>query len=242
MAEKNFVELCAAIRDALPAGEQALWLCNGELSGQSHERYDYQKRFVRFTIPKGAKVLDVGSGAHPFPSATILADAFINETTHRPGEALERDERPFVVMRIDHLPFATGSFDYVYCSHLLEHVDDPARCCDELMRVGKAGYVETPSRLSDVMFNFTRLPNHHKWHITLQGKTLVFQEWQAKDRRDTGCGAFFKLVHSTYRNPFQELFYGNTDLFYNMLEWDVGFGYVVIDASGRITAERKISV
>ncbi len=45
------------------------------------------------------------------------------------------------------LPFRSGSFDYVYASHILEHVDAPGWACSEIMRVGSAGYIETPSPL-----------------------------------------------------------------------------------------------
>ena len=36
---------------------------------------------------------------------------------------------------IEHLPFAGGSFDVVYCSHVLEHVDDDEAAMRELRRV-----------------------------------------------------------------------------------------------------------
>jgi len=37
------------------------------------------------------------------------------------------------------MPFPDKSFDFVYCAHVLEHVDDPIRACREIMRVGKRG-------------------------------------------------------------------------------------------------------
>jgi len=41
------------------------------------------------------------------------------------------------------LPFADKEFDYVICNQVLEHSDDPAQFLREVMRVGKAGYIET---------------------------------------------------------------------------------------------------
>ena len=50
-----------------------------------------------------------------------------------------------IVGDVTALPFQSGSFDYVYASHVLEHVDSPTSACREVMRVGHAGYIETPS-------------------------------------------------------------------------------------------------
>jgi len=40
---------------------------------------------------------------------------------------------------ITHIPFAEASFDWVYCSHVLEHVPDDRRALGELWRVLKPG-------------------------------------------------------------------------------------------------------
>ena len=49
-----------------------------------------------------------------------------------------------------HWPFPDKTFDFVVCSHLLEDVRDPITVCRELCRVGKAGYIETPSRIREI--------------------------------------------------------------------------------------------
>jgi SAM-dependent methyltransferase len=43
------------------------------------------------------------------------------------------------------LPFRDKQFDFVVCSHVLEHVSDPKHFLDEISRVGRAGYIETPN-------------------------------------------------------------------------------------------------
>ncbi|MGL5792857.1 MAG: class I SAM-dependent methyltransferase, partial [Waterburya sp.] len=139
--------------------------------------YSYQKQYVNFDIREKDKVLDIGSGGYPFPLATHLADFYEGMTTHR-TEELKRDSRPFTVCSVDKTPFADKEFDFVYCSHVLEHVENPAKACEELMRIGKRGYIETPSKISDVMFNFTKIPNHHKWHIQVLDNTMIFMEWK----------------------------------------------------------------
>ena len=47
------------------------------------------------------------------------------------------------------LPFPDGSFDFIYCRHTLEDIYDPMWVCREMGRVGRAGYIETPSRVEN---------------------------------------------------------------------------------------------
>lgn len=202
--------------------------------GPEEGRFAYQSEWVDFGLRGGERVLDVGSGGQPFPPATHLLDRYPGTTTHRAQE-LVKDYRPLTVGAIEALPFANESFDFVYCSHVLEHVENPARACEELMRVGKRGYIETPAKVSDVMMNFTRLKNHHRWHTHLVGNTLIFIEWDPRERRDLGSSHFFSEFHSLWKNPFQDFARGNRDLFVNMLLWDKRFNYLIINREGRIS-------
>ena len=43
-------------------------------------------------------------------------------------------------------PFSDQQFDFVICSHTLEDIRDPLWVCTEMIRVGKRGYIEVPSR------------------------------------------------------------------------------------------------
>ncbi|MCL1491749.1 MAG: class I SAM-dependent methyltransferase [Pseudanabaena sp. Salubria-1] len=209
--------------------------------GLHQGRYFYQKQYIDFQIKDGDKVLDIGSGGYPFPLATHLADFYEGETTHR-KEELKRDDRPFTVCNLELTPFADKEFDFVYCSHVLEHVDDPAQACEELMRIGKRGYIETPSKISDTMFNFTKIPNHHKWHTQVLGNTLIFMEWKPSERRDLGTDYFFHQYHSKWKNPFQDLMWNNRDLFVNMMLWEDTFNYIVISKDGEIIDSTKATI
>src|SRR5205807_6843630 len=75
------------------------------------------------------------------------------------------------------LPFADKSIDFVVCSHTLEDIRDPIGLCGEIVRVGKAGYVETPSRLEEQSYGFQG-PwagwGHHHWLVELQDGGLQF--------------------------------------------------------------------
>jgi len=200
------------------------------------KRFDYQSNIIKFQFTPNMKVLDIGSGADPFPYATHLVDKFPGETSHRVGDAII-DDRPFIKADIVNLPFEDKYFDFTYCSHVLEHVDNPFLACKEIMRVSKAGYIETPSKTSDIMFNFTRLKNHHKWFVEVLGNKLVFLEWGDSARRDLGSNYFFQEFHSDFETKFQTYFYNNLDLFVNSFEWKDHFDVIVIDKNGNLLKE-----
>src|SRR4030043_2172370 len=96
-----------------------------------NNRFNYQREFVKFDINPGDKALDLGSGNHPFPLATHLVDLFVENDFHRGGVKLVQDSRPLFVANIESLPFRDKEFDFVYCSHVLEHVADPRKACKE---------------------------------------------------------------------------------------------------------------
>ena len=206
------------------------------LKGYSTEkRIDYQRRFIQFDISPSEKVLDVGSGGEPFIYATHLCDPNPGKTQHRYND-LKTDNKPFAQVSAESLPYSAKEFDYVYCAHVLEHVGDPAKACDEIMRVGKRGYIETPTRMSDIMSNFTRFPNFHKWHVTRIGNTLIFNEYQVYEQRDMGTDEFYHMVHAIYPNAMQRMFKVNNDLFVNMFLWSGGFNYFVFNKKGELTS------
>jgi len=134
-------------------------------------RFAYQRLIHDFDIEPGARVLDIGSGAYPFPLATILTDRYFETTEHR-SEKLIIDQRPFLISNCSQLPFATQSFDFVYCSHLLEHVENPIEICAELVRVGRRGYIETPTLAKDMLFSWAK--GMHRWHVMAIGQRLIF--------------------------------------------------------------------
>jgi len=68
---------------------------------------------------------------------------FIDKMRERLGEGYVTadldDERAMVKMDITAIQFPDASFDVIYCSHVLEHVDDDRRAMREFYRVLKPG-------------------------------------------------------------------------------------------------------
>src|SRR4051794_37603452 len=123
-------------------------------------------------VPDGAKVLDVGGWASPPSRADWGLDLMPPATRGIYGgdEAAERFSAETWVQRDicarERWPFDDGQFDFVVCAHTLEDLRDPVWVCEEIARVGRAGYVEFPSRLEEQSFGFEG-PwsgwSHHRW-------------------------------------------------------------------------------
>lgn len=113
-------------------------------------------------------ILDAGSGHNPHPNANILCDLFVGPTRHRGSfsHVSAKRNHPFVCCDIQYLPFKTNIFDFVYSSHVVEHVDNPNRAIREIKRVGKHGRISTPRGL---WAHFTSNPGH-LWVINSHGK------------------------------------------------------------------------
>ncbi|MGB0908935.1 MAG: class I SAM-dependent methyltransferase [Nitrospirales bacterium] len=136
------------------------------------------------------KVLDVGSGHRPNKEATHLVDLWQENNSER-GKSIKRHGRPLIVATLEALPFKDQTFDYIIASHVVEHVEDPTQACNELIRVGRAGYVETPSPFYEQGYNFPnpirRGWSFHRWFVFLDdNQTLIFEP-KNQQTIDTFC-------------------------------------------------------
>jgi len=196
-----------------------------------HDRYSYQSKYHHFDIDPNDKVLDVGCGAYPFPHATMLVDLYMEKSEHR-SEDLKTDGKPFKIADINHLLFEDKSYDFVYCSHVLEHVDDPKRACEELMRIGKRGYLETPSVMTDVMFSWAK--GMHKWFTVIIANRIIFFEYNDRLVQGVRNPYWQKSIFSKKRHPLQDVFFLNQDIFNNSLMWYGNFNYSIYYLNGNM--------
>jgi Methyltransferase domain len=93
----------------------------------------YQARLFDFGIRPSDKVLGVGSGNVPFPLATHLADLAPHDDHYgRAGVPFKQVQgKPVYICDIENMDsFTDKEFDFVYCSHVLEHVRNPERACN----------------------------------------------------------------------------------------------------------------
>lgn len=132
----------------------------------------FYRRRVSIPVDHDALVLDVGSGDKPHWRADVLLDRYIGDDHggQRSGASAARIDRPLFAANAENMPFADQVFDYVICSHVLEHVEHPDAVIAEMARVGKAGYIEVPEAASAKIVDFPS----HLWWITLDDDVLVF--------------------------------------------------------------------
>lgn len=183
-------------------------------------RIRWALRKVSLPVPIDGLVLDVGSGGAPYPRSDVLLDRPTG-AVHRCGAPLVVD-RPIVLGDALKMPFKDKVFDFVVASHILEHMQEPARFLDELSRVGKAGYIETPNVVFERVHPYTVhcleiMSLEGRLHIRTKGRVVEdpFMGDLAIDRRDAA---------------WSKLFHGAPDLFHVRHFWSGSVHYSLWNA------------
>jgi hypothetical protein len=122
----------------------------------------------------------------------------------------------------------------VYCAHVLELVDNPLGACAEIMRVGKRGFIETPTAGKDMLFAWAR--NLQKWHVVAIGSTLCFFEYSERQLDGVRSLIWREHILSQWYNPWQEIFYNNLDIFNVMFTWENQFAVFMFRLDGTVQA------
>lgn len=163
-------------------------------------------------------VLEIGSGHNPNVRSDVLCDKFIDDDEQRGGTVVA--DRPMVEADGQFLPFADGAFDYIICSHVLEHVEDPNLLVSELMRVAPRGYIETPSEIGERIYGW----HYHNWVVNLIDGRLVLQK---NDKR----AEFGQLFHTlAAKDKYWRRFHiMHHRLFLVQYEWEGKIDYEILD-------------
>ncbi|MDE0636273.1 MAG: methyltransferase domain-containing protein [Candidatus Poribacteria bacterium] len=163
-------------------------------------------------------VLEIGSGHNPNIRSDVLCDKFIDDDEQRGGTIVA--DRSMVEADGQFLPFADGAFDYVICSHVLEHVEDPNLLISELMRIAPRGYIETPSEIGERIYGW----HYHNWVVNLIDGRLVLQ----KNDKRTEFGQLFHTLAAKdkYWRRFHIMHHR---LFLVQYEWEGKIDYEILD-------------
>ena len=180
---------------------------------------------IAVSLKESDLVLDVGGGAKPFNRANYMIDLIPYEKRGIFGsqdESVEHFSKESWIQRDlcsrEPFPFKDKMFNFVICSHLLEDIRDPLWICQEIIRIGKRGYIETPSRLMESCRG-VESPNysgywHHRWLVERLGHEIVFT-------------AKFPLIDHSWKYHFPAGYYRalkeGKKFFYFF--WDESFSY-----------------
>ncbi len=141
--------------------------------GDVYPSYDHDELVRIFGINPDDKVLDIGGGHKPLKRADYYVDFDLTDGIHRDGQGIPAELKDrYIVADVHKLPFSDKSVDFVYCSHVLEHVSDPAMACKEIIRVGKRGFIETPRKWVELCAGHPS----HQWLIDAMEGTIVFEK------------------------------------------------------------------
>ncbi len=117
------------------------------------------------SIKPDDRVLEVGPGGTPYFRSDVFLEKIFEETDakeQRGNTPPLQTNKKLVFYEDSTFPFKDNEFDYVVCSHVLEHIPSNELCSfiSELQRVATRGYIEFPTIYYDYIYNFPK-------HLTL---------------------------------------------------------------------------
>ncbi len=101
------------------------------------------------------QILDIGCNRDAVQYAQTAADVQDLTSFYK--------NKKFVLVKGKDLPFKDNEFDFVFASHVIEHVEDVSYFIEELQRISKKGYIELPSMLEDNIILSENNIIDHKW-------------------------------------------------------------------------------
>jgi SAM-dependent methyltransferase len=179
---------------------------------------------MHLKIKSSDRVLDVGGGHNPHPRANVVVDKYTDTNYHRSGDIKVLKKQQFIAADGEHLPFKDKEFDYVICCHVLEHVDDPVQFLSEIFRVGKRGYIETPSLLGEYLYP----RESHKWILhEYKDKVYLVDKKQLGFTYGLDMGELIQHFLPTHSIGFKIVERTHPNLLTVRVEWENDFDYEV---------------
>lgn len=130
---------------------------------QKITRRSLEKFLKKYATDK--KILDIGSGGSSYERF------FPNKLS----VDIDPERKPDIVADAQNLPFQNEEFDFVLCTEMLEHTEDPFVVEKELKRVLKVG--GTLLLTTRFVYPLHDTP-HDYWRFTKYGLLKIFKEWE----------------------------------------------------------------
>lgn len=196
------------------------------------------------------KVLEIGPGSTPHRRANAFLElrfgSELDRVSQRGGVIKNGDfsGRPVHYYDGGQFPFEDGQFDYVICSHVIEHVDNPADFLQEVFRVSTGrGYLEYPMITYEYLYNFSV----HLHFIKFDAEKQVLRYLPKHDTSMAHFSPVSALLNKTLENGWDELCAANHKLFFEGFEYHQPFAIeksadieVLCPPSSFVTPKKKV--
>lgn len=160
------------------------------------------------SIKLGDRVLEVGPGGTPFHRSDVLLEKIFNDDDaliQRGYAASLVTDKTVIYFDGGRFPFANHEFDYVICSHVLEHVNDVEFFVSELCRVAPAGYLEFPTIYYDFIYN---IPKHLQLLLHNESEEIIYYMPKSESGLNVAIDIqefFFRTTFKGYTSLIQQL-------------------------------------
>ena len=143
--------------------------------------------------------IDCGSGKRPPLDYDVYTDVYMSKQVQNRPEVMKR----FVKTPLEDMSmFKDKQFDYARCHHVIEHVNDPEKACNELMRIAKEGELRFPTTQVELMCG----RYDHKWCVfQIADDHLLFisryftPPYRGRKGIPNGKGRFLKLEQKPFK-------------------------------------------
>ncbi|MEM2971974.1 MAG: methyltransferase domain-containing protein [Candidatus Bathyarchaeia archaeon] len=116
--------------------------------------------------------LNVGCGSDKWGDVRVD----ITKYNYFSGDAMTGRTSANVLASIEYLPFKNQAFKLVRCYHTLEHVDNPQKALNELLRIGKVVDIKVPPHnFYCMVYSILALSFVIKWAIKSKNKDVLFR-------------------------------------------------------------------
>ena len=162
-------------------------------------------------------ILDIGCNRDAVKYAQTVAD--IQDLS----KFYKNDDKDFVLINNKNLPFKDHQFDFIYASHVIEHVEDISYFIKELQRISKQGYIELPSILEDNIVLSDNSVKDHKWFFKfddVRNILLVERKKQLIEPFITH-GVLFGSLRKNFRSSLVLEFFWQNEINYEFKEFSV---------------------
>ena len=163
------------------------------------------------------EILDIGCNIAPVEFAQTVADI------QNFSKFYKEKNKKFVLIKDKNLPFSNNQFDFVYASHVIEHVEDLSFFISELKRISRQGYIELPTILEDNIVLSTNSSDDHKWMFKFDDveKVLLVEKKKQLIEPFITHGVLFDSLRKNFRSSLVLELYWDNEINYEFRDFTI---------------------